>query len=71
MGTFQDRLPILLDGDGMRRGSTLFFRFEIMWFKLEGFKDLFKRWWLGYNIKGYYSFILVVKWKALKSNSKS
>lgn len=33
--------PILLDGGGVRRGPTPF-RFENMWLKKEGFKDLLK-----------------------------
>ena len=53
----------------MRRRSTLF-RFENMCLKVEGFKDLLKRWWMGYDFRGAYSFILVVKLKALKSNWK-
>ncbi|RVX16592.1 Auxilin-like protein 1 [Vitis vinifera] len=36
--------PILLDGEGIRRGLTPF-RFKIMWLKEEGFKDLLKSWW--------------------------
>lgn len=41
-----------------------------MGLKVEGFKDLLKRWWMGYDFRGAYSFILVVKLKALKSNWK-
>lgn len=41
-----------------------------MGLKVEGFKDLLKRWWMEYDFRGAYSFILVVKLKALKSNWK-
>ena len=37
--TVSDHFPILLDGTGMKRGP-LPFRFENMWLKEEGFKDL-------------------------------
>lgn len=47
------------------------FRFGNIWLKEEGFKDFLKRWLLWYNLRGSYSFILVVKLKALKSNLKS
>lgn len=35
--------PILLDGGGLRIGPSLF-RFENMWLKEEGFKDLLRSW---------------------------
>ena len=41
-----------------------------MWLKEEGFKDLLKTWWEGFNIRGSYSFILIEKLKALKANLK-
>ncbi|RVX09598.1 hypothetical protein CK203_012463 [Vitis vinifera] len=39
-----DHFPVLLDGGGMRRGPSPF-RFENMWLKVEGFKDLLKLKW--------------------------
>ena len=36
-----DHFPILLDGGGVRRGPIPF-RFENMWLKEEGFKELLK-----------------------------
>ena len=39
-----DHFPILLEGDGLRRGPFPF-RFENMWLKVEGFKDLIRSWW--------------------------
>ena len=38
-----DHFPILLKGEGVRRGPTPF-RFENMWLKEEGFKDLLTLW---------------------------
>ncbi|RVW54139.1 hypothetical protein CK203_092211 [Vitis vinifera] len=39
-----DHFPILLDGGGVRRGPIPF-RFENMWLKEEGFKELLRGWW--------------------------
>ena len=64
-----DHFPILLDGGGLRRDPSLF-RFENMWLKLEGFKDLLKSWWEGDNFSGSSSFILAEKLKVLKSKLK-
>ena len=36
-----DHAPILLDGRGIRKGKTPF-KFENMWLKVEGFKDLIR-----------------------------
>ncbi|RVX10471.1 Transposon TX1 uncharacterized 149 kDa protein [Vitis vinifera] len=55
--------PILLDGGGLRRDPSPF-RFENMWLKLEGFKDLLKSWWEGDNFSGSSSFILAEKLKS-------
>ncbi|RVW91467.1 hypothetical protein CK203_038548 [Vitis vinifera] len=65
-----DHFPILLDGGGVRRGSVPF-RFENMWLKEEGFKDLLKGWWQGLGFSGSFSFILAEKLKALKAILKS
>ncbi|RVW88462.1 putative ribonuclease H protein [Vitis vinifera] len=64
-----DHFPILLDGDGVRRGPIPF-RFENIWLKEEGFKELLKGWWQGFNYSGSYSFILIEKLKALKIKLK-
>ncbi|RVW36583.1 LINE-1 retrotransposable element ORF2 protein [Vitis vinifera] len=64
-----DHFPILLDGGGVRRGPIPF-RFENMWLKEEGFKELLKGWWQGFNYSGSYSFILTEKSKALKIKLK-
>ena len=65
-----DHFPILLDGDDVRRGPIPF-RFENMWLKEEGFKELLKGWWQGLNYSGSYSFILTKKLKALKIKLKN
>ncbi|RVX07434.1 putative ribonuclease H protein [Vitis vinifera] len=41
-----DHFPVLLEGGSWRRGPAPF-RFENMWFKVEGFKDLIRNWWQG------------------------
>ena len=61
---------ILLDGGRVRRGP-LPFRFENMWLKKKGFKDLLKDWWQGLNFRGSSSFILAAKLKALKGVLKT
>ena len=52
-----NHFPILLDGGGVRRGPIPF-RFENMWLKEEGFKELLKDSWQGFNYSGSYSFVL-------------
>ena len=49
----------------MRRGPTPF-RFENMWLKEEGFKDVLRLWWEGLNFSGSASLILAEKMKAFK-----
>ncbi|RVW72789.1 hypothetical protein CK203_049221 [Vitis vinifera] len=44
-----DHSPILLDGGGMRRRPTPF-RFENMWLKEDGFKEVLRQWWEGIQI---------------------
>nr|CAN72765.1 hypothetical protein VITISV_037010 [Vitis vinifera] len=41
-----------------------------MWLKVEGFKDLVRKWWSCYNFSGSYSHILACKLKALKQDLK-
>ena len=53
----------------MRKGHSPF-KFENMWLKEEGFKDLLRSWWLGFNFHDSFSFILVEKLKVVKSNVK-
>ena len=57
-----DHFPILLEGGGLRRGSSPF-KFENIWLKVEGFKDLLRSWWQGFAIRGSANFRLVAKLK--------
>ena len=65
-----DHFPILLARGGVRRGLVPF-RFENMWLKEEGFKDLLKGWWQGLSFNGSFRFILAKKLKALKAILKT
>ena len=60
-----DHFPILLDGGGIRVGPSPL-RFESMWMKFHGFKDILKGWWQDLSFTGSASFILAAKLKALK-----
>ncbi|RVW36862.1 hypothetical protein CK203_113737 [Vitis vinifera] len=46
-----DHFPVLLEGGGLRRGPSPF-KFENMWLKAEGFKDLIEGWWQGIVVRG-------------------
>ena len=61
---------ILLDAGGISRGPTPF-RFEIMWLRVMGFKDLLENLWYSMSFNGTCSFILASKLKALKAFLKS
>ena len=60
-----DHCPMLLDSDGIKSGPSPF-RFENMWLKVEGFKDLLRGWWQDLQFTGSFSFVLASKLKALK-----
>ena len=60
-----DHCPVLLDSDGIKSGPSPF-RFENMWLKVEGFKDLLRGWWQDLQFTGSFSFVLASKLKALK-----
>ena len=64
-----DHFPVLLEGGGLRRGPSLF-RFENMWLKVEGFKDLLRCWWQGMVVRGSASYRLAAKLKEMKQNLK-
>ncbi|KAJ9685002.1 hypothetical protein PVL29_017148 [Vitis rotundifolia] len=64
-----DHFPILIEGGGIRRGPSPF-KFENMWFKVEGFKDLIRGWWQGISVSGRASYKLATKLKVLKQNLK-
>ena len=61
---------IFLDSDGVRMGPYPF-RFELMWLKYEGFKEILKGWWQNLHFYGSFSFILSAKLKALKGILKA
>ncbi|GFZ18132.1 hypothetical protein Acr_26g0014010 [Actinidia rufa] len=64
-----DHKPVFLSGGGMSRGPASF-RFENMWLKVEGFRDLVKKWWEGYEVHGSPSYRLARKLRALKEDLK-
>ena len=64
-----DHFQLLLNGGGLRRGPSPF-RFENMWLKVEGVKDLLKYWWEESSFSGSPSFIFAEKLKFLKAKLK-
>ncbi|RVX20225.1 Transposon TX1 uncharacterized 149 kDa protein [Vitis vinifera] len=64
-----DHNPIILEAGGFSSGKSPF-RFENMWLKIEGFKDLVKSWWNGYSVEGFSSHCIAEKLKALKKDLK-
>ncbi|RVX09647.1 hypothetical protein CK203_012374 [Vitis vinifera] len=64
-----DHFPIMLVGDGIRRGPTPF-RFENMWLKTEGFKELVRNWWQEIDVRGSASYKLAIKMKEIKQKLK-
>ena len=65
-----DHCPVMLNSDGIKSGPSPF-RFENMWLKFEGFKDLLRDWWQSLHFSSSYSFILASKLKALKGILKT
>ena len=65
-----DHFPIMLDSEGVRIGPSPF-RFELMWLKFEGFKEILKGWWQNLQFYRSFSFILSAKLKALKGLLKT
>ena len=65
-----DHYPLLLDSDGVRSGPSPF-RFELMWLKFRGFRELLKGRWQNLKFHGSFSYILAAKLKALKGLLKS
>ncbi|KAL6331525.1 hypothetical protein AAG906_011465 [Vitis piasezkii] len=45
-------------------------RFENMWLKVEGFKDLLRSWWQGMSVSGRASYKLATKLKVIKQKLK-
>ena len=46
-----DHSPIVFEAGGFSSGKSPF-RFENMWLKIDGFKDLVRSWWNGYSVEG-------------------
>ena len=59
----------MLAGGGIRQGPTPF-RFENMWLKDEGFKELVRSWWQGIDVRGSASYKLATKMKEIKQKLK-
>ena len=64
-----DHFLILIEGGGIRRGLSPS-RFENMWLKVEGFKDLMRSWWQEMSVNGRASYKLATKLKVIKHNLK-
>ena len=62
--------PIVLEVGDFSSGKTPF-RFENMWLKIDGFKDLVRSWWNGYSVEGYNSHCIAEKLKVLKKDLKN
>ena len=65
-----DHFPILREGGRRRAIGLAPFRFENMWIKEEGFKDLIRDWWQSFEFRGTNSYVLMEKIKSLKSKLK-
>ena len=66
-----DHFPILLEGGRVLSKRPSPFRFENMWIKEEGFKDLIKVWWQSLEFRGTSSYVLMEKLKAIKNLLKT
>ena len=64
-----DHFSLLLNVGDLRKGPSPF-RFENMWLKVEGVKDLLKHWWEEGSFSGSPSFILAEKLKFMKAKLK-
>ena len=67
--SISDHSPILLEGGTWLNGPSPF-RFENMWLKVEGFKELIRDWWQSFEFRGTHSYVLMEKNKALKVKLK-
>ena len=62
-----DHFSVLLEGGGLTESGPLPFRFENMWLKANGFKNLINEWWQRIEVRGSGSYVLTEKLKALKA----
>ncbi|RVW54571.1 putative ribonuclease H protein [Vitis vinifera] len=60
---------LVSQGGGMSRGPSPF-RFENMWLKVDGFKELLREWWQGGERVGRASFRMAAKMKEMKEKIK-
>ena len=67
---FSNNFLILLTGGGSIVRGPLPFRFENMWLKVEGFKNLIDVWWKGMEVRGANSYVVEEKQKAIKLKLK-
>ena len=58
-----DNFPILLEGGRSLSKGPSPFRFENMWIKGVGFKDLIRVWWQSFELRGTSSYVMM---KSLK-----
>ncbi|RVW42532.1 hypothetical protein CK203_106639 [Vitis vinifera] len=59
-----------LDSGGWDKTRPTPFRFENMWLKAEGFKELVRSWWQGIDVRGSASYKLATKMKEIKQKLK-
>jgi hypothetical protein len=64
-----DHAPILLLKGSLQNRKS-YFKFENMWLKEEGFVDKVRNWWASFSFRGFASFILAIKLRALKGEIK-
>ncbi|KAH0716935.1 hypothetical protein KY285_012966 [Solanum tuberosum] len=64
-----DHNPIILSYGG-EEWKKSYFKFEIWWLEVEGFKDRVKEWWASFQVNGRSGYILAEKLKMLKVKLK-
>ncbi|WMV14273.1 hypothetical protein MTR67_007658 [Solanum verrucosum] len=64
-----DHNPIILSYGG-EEWKKSYFKFEIWWLEVEGFKDRVKEWWASFQVNGRPGYILAEKLKTLKVKLK-
>ncbi|WMV14420.1 hypothetical protein MTR67_007805 [Solanum verrucosum] len=64
-----DHNPIILSCGG-EEWKKSYFKFEIWWLEVEGFKDRVKEWWASFQVNGRPGYILAEKLKMLKVKLK-
>ena len=62
-----NHFPVMLEGGVLEERGPLPFWFENMWLKVDGFKNLIYQWWQSNEVRGFGSYVLTEKLKALKA----